>query len=205
MQDYSLLQFYVLEQLFLTEKTICGDINQNLTEDNPSFLSDLKKLLPKSRIAEFQLSYRSSFEIIAFAKSFTSNQQLAAVKRHGSQVEVHATTTIQEKMGIIGMAVETFLSGNHKTCGIICQSWREVEQLEKELTDYSITKFGKNTRKMTEGIILTTLQFAKGLEFDEVILPDITRKQLKEKSNALYTSCTRALHRLTVLVAEENR
>lgn len=202
MQDYSLLQFYVLEQLFPTEKTICGDINQNLMEENSLLLNDLKALLPKSRVTEFHLSYRSSFEIIAFAKNFTTNPQLTAVKRHGSQVEVHEVATTLEKKSRLRTAIDAFLSGNHKTCGIICQSWREVEQLEKELTDYSITKFGKHTRKMTEGIILTTIQYAKGLEFDEVILPDITEKQLEEKSNAIYTSCTRALHGLTILATE---
>ncbi|MBP1045168.1 AAA family ATPase [Enterococcus sp. BWM-S5] len=205
MQDYSLLQLYVLNQLFPNEKTICGDVNQNLTEENHQFLDELNQLLPKSRIAEFQVSYRSSFEIIEFAKAFTTNQQLTAVERHGKPVTVERADDNREKLMKIRNAAAAFLEGPHKTCGIICQNWEEVAALEMELTDYPVTKFGKNTNKMAEGIILTTVQFAKGLEFDEVILPDITQEQLKEKSNSIYTSCSRALHELIVLVAETGK
>ncbi|MBU5585339.1 ATP-binding domain-containing protein, partial [Enterococcus sp. S181_ASV_20] len=48
--------------------------------------------------------------------------------------------------------------------------------------------------------IVTTTQFAKGLEFDQVILPDIRSSQLTQKSTLLYTSCSRALHELTLLI-----
>ncbi|WP_086350330.1 HelD family protein [Candidatus Enterococcus clewellii] len=200
MQDYSLLQFYVLDQLFPNEKTICGDVNQNLTEENASFLNDLNHLLPKSSITEFHMSYRSSFEIIAFAKAFTTNQELTAIKRHGEPVVVQTVDGSEEKINEIRQSIAAFLSSERKTCGIICQSWKEVEVIEAELNDYPLNKFGEQTAKMAEGIILTTVQFAKGLEFDEVILSDITEKQLTEKSNAIYTSCSRALHKLTVLV-----
>ncbi|MDT2424860.1 ATP-binding domain-containing protein [Enterococcus avium] len=48
--------------------------------------------------------------------------------------------------------------------------------------------------------MVTTTQFAKGLEFDQVILPDIRSSQLTQKSTLLYTSCSRALHELTLLI-----
>lgn len=202
MQDYSLLEFHVLNQLFPCEKTICGDVNQNLTEENLLFLEELQQLLPKSRCAEFHTSYRSSYEIIAFAKAFTTNSKLTAVKRHGNPVTIHTFTNPHEKIQRLKLALEDFVSGSLRTCGVICQSWKEVEMLEQVLADYPLSKFGKNTSKMAEGIILTTVQYAKGLEFDEVILPDIRQRQLTEKSNSIYTSCSRALHELTVLVSE---
>ncbi|MBL1227174.1 HelD family protein [Enterococcus sp. BWR-S5] len=200
MQDYSLLQLYVLNQLFPNDKTICGDVNQNIAEENAAFLNELQNQLPKSRLAAFNMSYRSSYEIIEFAKNFTTNQQITAVKRHGKPVNIQTITTSEEKISKLTAAIADFLTSDHKSCGIICQSWEEVEALERQLSDYSLSKFSEGTSKMTEGVILTTVQFAKGLEFDEVILPDITKKQLTKKSNAIYTSCSRALHGLTVLV-----
>lgn len=200
MQDYSLLQLYVLNQLFPNDKTICGDVNQNIAEENAAFLNKLQNQLPKSRLAAFNMSYRSSYEIIEFAKSFTTNQQITVVKRHGKPVNIQTITTSEEKISKLTAAIADFLTGDHKSCGIICQSWEEVEALERQLSDYSLSKFSEGTSKMAEGVILTTVQFAKGLEFDEVILPDITQKQLTKKSNVIYTSCSRALHGLTVLV-----
>lgn len=44
-----------------------------------------------------------------------------------------------------------------------------------------MVRFEKDTKKISEGIILTTPQFAKGLEFDQVILPDIRSDQLGKK------------------------
>lgn len=44
MQDYSLLHFYVLDRLFPCQKTICGDVNQDLLTSEMNFWSDYKPL-----------------------------------------------------------------------------------------------------------------------------------------------------------------
>lgn len=72
--------------------------------------------------------------------------------------------------------------------------------IKQQLVEVPLTCLTKETKAMAEGVILTTPQFAKGLEFDQVILPDVHAHQLIKKSNLLYTSCSRALHELTLLV-----
>lgn len=197
MQDYSILQFQVLQMLFPGEKTICGDINQALIGDQQLFLEKLAQLLPANRVVEFNQSYRSSYEIIEFAKQFSNNSELNVVNRHGAPVEVTAIENLEDKWTKIRKRLVEFQKSGFSTCGIICQSQQEVYQLAEELS-VSATIVTENTNKIEDNIVVTTIQFAKGLEFDTVILPDIETQQLQRKNNRLYTCCTRALHQLII-------
>ncbi len=200
MQDYSLLQFYLLDQLFPCQKTICGDVSQNLLRENPDFLTQIQTIIPDSRVITFNRSYRSSYEIMTYAKRFTTNQDLQPVERHGKAVaEIHLTKE-QDKWMELRQQIASFQQSSYRTCGIICQSEAAMIAIKQQLVEVPLTCLTKEAKAMAEGVILTTPQFAKGLEFDQVILPDVHAHQLTKKSNLLYTSCSRALHELTLLV-----
>lgn len=200
MQDYSLLQFYLLDQLFSCQKTICGDVSQNLLREDPDFLTQIQTIIPDSRVITFNRSYRSSYEIMTYAKRFTTNQDLQPVKRHGKAVaEIHLTKE-QDKWTELRQQIASFQQSSYRTCGIICQTEAAMIAIKQQLVEVPLTCLTKETKAMAEGVILTTPQFAKGLEFDQVILPDVHAHQLTKKSNLLYTSCSRALHELTLLV-----
>ncbi|MBO0452366.1 HelD family protein [Candidatus Enterococcus murrayae] len=196
MQDYSVLQLSVIDRLFPCQKTICGDVHQSLVSSDTDFLTEIQSVLPNVRLLKFMTSYRSSFEIMTFAKQFIDDaQEIQPVERHGKAVEIHS----YEKE-VLKQKIADFKESDHKSCGIICQDWQAAAKIEAALPNEPLVRFEKETKKIAEGIILTTTQFAKGLEFDQVILPDIRRSQLSEKSTRLYTSCSRALHELTLLV-----
>ncbi len=200
MQDYSLLQFYLLDQLFPCQKTIWGDVSQNLLRENPDFLTQIQTIIPDSRVITFNRSYRSSYEIMSYAKRFTTNQDLQPVERHGKAVaEIHLTKE-QDKWMELRQQIASFQQSSYRTCGIICQTEAAMIAIKQQLVEVPLTCLTKETKAMVEGVILTTPQFAKGLEFDQVILPDVHAHQLTKKSNLLYTSCSRALHELTLLV-----
>ncbi|MGN3394787.1 HelD family protein [Enterococcus gallinarum] len=200
MQDYSLLQFYLLDQLFPCQKTIWGDVSQNLLRESPDFLTQIQTIIPDSRVITFNRSYRSSYEIMSYAKRFTTNQDLQPVERHGKAVaEIHLTKE-QDKWMELRQQIASFQQSSYRTCGIICQTEAAMIAIKQQLVEVPLTCLTKETKAMVEGVILTTPQFAKGLEFDQVILPDVHAHQLTKKSNLLYTSCSRALHELTLLV-----
>ncbi|MGM0215413.1 HelD family protein [Enterococcus sp. AZ109] len=199
MQDYSLLHFFVLQELFPREKTICGDIQQAIIDNQPDFLEGLQNILPNNRLVEFNQSYRSSYEIVAFAKQFSHNQALTAVKRHGEPVLIQPFKDELDQITQLSKQLENFKEGPYKTCGIICQNRQEVERIKTEL-QIPVSIIRKDTKIIQNDIVLTTIQYAKGLEFDTVILPDIDANQLQQKSNLLYTCCTRALHQLILLI-----
>ena len=51
-----------------------------------------------------------------------------------------------------------------------------------------------------QGIIITSAHMAKGLEFDEVIIPQVTDKNYNSEidRSMLYVAATRAMHRLSL-------
>jgi DNA helicase-2/ATP-dependent DNA helicase PcrA len=51
-----------------------------------------------------------------------------------------------------------------------------------------------------DGVIITTAYLAKGLEFDEVIVPFASAATYKTEvdKGMLYVACTRAMHQLTL-------
>ncbi|EOH74368.1 HelD family protein [Enterococcus malodoratus] len=195
MQDYSLLQLSVIDRLFPCQKTICGDIHQSLIPTDNDFLIEIQNLLPNARLLKFNTSYRSSFEIMAFAKRFIAAEDLQPVERHGKDVEV-----LPYRKKLLAQKIAEFKQSSYGSCGIICQNWQEAAQIEADFPQENLIRFEKDTKRITEGIIITTAQFAKGLEFDQVILPDIQARQMNQRSTILYTSCSRALHELTLLI-----
>lgn len=55
------------------------------------------------------------------------------------------------------------------------------------------------------GISVTSVQMAKGLEFDEVLIPDADSDSYHTDydRNLLYIACTRAMHRLILMYVKE--
>lgn len=65
-------------------------------------------------------------------------------------------------------------------------------------------KESRVVKHLVKGISITSIQMSKGLEFDEVIIPDVREDiyQTKYDRSLLYVACTRAMHRLTWLYTE---
>ena len=57
---------------------------------------------------------------------------------------------------------------------------------------------GFSDDKFLNGIILTSVQLAKGLEFDQVYIPQVngTNYHTEMDRSLLYVACTRAMHQL---------
>jgi DNA helicase-2/ATP-dependent DNA helicase PcrA len=56
-----------------------------------------------------------------------------------------------------------------------------------------------------EGVVITTAHLAKGLEFDEVVVPFVSARNYNTAvdKSMLYIACTRAMHKLTLLYTQE--
>jgi DNA helicase-2/ATP-dependent DNA helicase PcrA len=54
-------------------------------------------------------------------------------------------------------------------------------------------------------VVITTAHLAKGLEFDEVIVPFASARTYKTDvdQRMLYIACTRAMHRLTLTYSKD--
>ena len=61
------------------------------------------------------------------------------------------------------------------------------------LLDFSSTEF-------EDGIIITSAHMSKGLEFDQVLIPNVSDEEYQSEMDRkmLYVACTRAMHKLTL-------
>jgi DNA helicase-2/ATP-dependent DNA helicase PcrA len=95
-------------------------------------------------------------------------------------------------------------SGNH-SLGIICKTLRQAEQVFQVLEAPGVHLLTEDSTTFQEGVVITSAHLAKGLEFDEVIVPFASARnyQTEVDKSMLYVACTRAMHRLTLTCAGE--
>ena len=87
MQDYSYLQYVILNQIFKCRMTILGDKAQTLDEQ----MRDVLQFLPgvfdqKIRKIVMNKSYRNTMEIARYAEKLTGVKDVELLKRHGKEV-----------------------------------------------------------------------------------------------------------------------
>jgi DNA helicase-2/ATP-dependent DNA helicase PcrA len=85
--------------------------------------------------------------------------------------------------------------------GIICKTQKQADALYGHLKDISqMNLLNIVSIAFGTGIVITTAHLAKGLEFDQVIVPFCTENnyQTLADKQMLYVACTRAMHKLTI-------
>ncbi len=201
MQDYTPVQYAVLNLLFNCPKTILGDFGQMINPNHMQTLGDMIKLYVDAELVMLNKSYRSTYEIIHFAKKIRNVCPLEAIKRHGEEPMLIQCQDSQDEVQYLKERMNAFLASENVTLGIIMKT----NQLAKALSDvlsksYDVRLLTPESTNFLNGISITSVQMSKGLEFDEVIIPstsDITYVSEYDRS-LLFIACTRAMHRLTL-------
>lgn len=206
MQDYTPVQYAVINLLFPCPKTILGDFGQFLNPNHLHTLEDMRRLYPEAEFAELNKSYRSSYEIITFAKRLLNNPSLEAVERHGEPPALIACEDAEDELLQLKQAIQAFREGNSTSLGIILKTDQAAGEWFRSLSEeQGITLLKPESTRFTEGVTVTSVRMAKGLEFDEVIIPraDILHYSTEYDRSLLYIACTRALHKLTLIYTGE--
>ena len=200
MQDYTPVQYAVLSRLFACRKTILGDVSQTVNPYSASSAEAIERVFPQADVVKLYRSYRSTVEITAFAQRITPNPAIIPLERHGpAPVVVRFDRRDEELRAIQGMLAAFQTSGNH-SLGIICKTLRQAEQAHQALQAPGVHLLTAESTTFKEGVVITTAHLAKGLEFDEVIVPFASAQTYKTEvdKSMLYVACTRAMHRLTL-------
>ena len=147
-------------------------------------------------------SYRSTYEITTFAQSIRTNEELEPIERHGEQPAILKFTNPETEIkGIINL-ISTFERSDYKSLGIICKTELQAKEIDKQLKIYTdkVYFLSNQSSAFVKGIIITSSHMAKGLEFDEVIIPLVNSKNylLEIDKSILYVAVTRAMHKLTL-------
>jgi DNA helicase-2/ATP-dependent DNA helicase PcrA len=204
MQDYTPIQYAVLSRLFPGKKTILGDASQ-VVSPYRSTAADIEKVFPQADVVKLTQSYRSTWEITHFALNIKPNPDLIAIKRHGPEPVVKGFTRPEEEGEEIKLMIERFRSSDHRMMAILCKTPRQAKELHALLDAPDVYILTEESTHFKEGVVITTIPLAKGLEFDEVVVPfaSATHYHTESDRNLLYVACTRAMHQLTLTYANE--
>lgn len=207
MQDYTPIQYAVLLKLFQCKMTILGDSNQSVNPYSSSSLPVIKSIFPDAECVELCRSYRSTYEITMFAQSISRNDKLIPVERHGLAPTVRAYTSKEKQIRDIRKMICEHLDSNYHTMGIICKTDSLASEMYDQIKDLSgsIFKVDFKSNEYQQGIVVTSAHMAKGLEFDQVIIPSVDAENYVTAldRSLLYIACTRAMHRLDLTYCGE--
>lgn len=202
MQDYTPVQFAVINLLFACPKTILGDFSQALNPNLCHTLHDIRQLYRDAEFVELNKSYRSTYEIITFAQEIGRTDGILPMERHGAVPETVSCGTKEGQIDRIKNIIKAFERSESKTLGILLKTNAMAREFHSLLSkELGIRLISPQSTGFENGVSVTSIQMSKGLEFDEVVIPDADSDsyQTQHDRRLLYVACTRAMHRLTLL------
>ena len=221
-QDYGEFQFDVLKTLINSNSmTILGDIAQGVhyyrgIENWKKFIDTEFKDV-KTVYTTLQKTYRTTKEIMD-----VSNNVIVKLPEYEKEYIVLGEPVIDRKNSInikkienkeeliknINDRINTYIKQGYKSIAIIGKDMSECENLEKKLRtirkDIKLIR-GKDS-EYNSGISIVPSYLAKGLEFDCVLLSDVSKEKYGNNSldiKLLYVSITRAMSKLDVFYEGE--
>lgn len=221
-QDYGEFQFDVLKTLINSNSmTILGDIAQGVhyyrgIENWKKFIDTEFKDV-KTVYTTLQKTYRTTKEIMDVA-----NNVISKLPEYEKEYIVLGEPVIDRKNSIntkkvenqdeliqnINDRINTYIKQGYKSIAIIGKDMSECENLEKKLRtigkDIKLIR-GKDS-EYNSGISIVPSYLAKGLEFDCVLLSDVSKEKYGNSSldiKLLYVSITRAMSKLDVFYEGE--
>ncbi|MDE7272680.1 MAG: ATP-binding domain-containing protein [Lachnospiraceae bacterium] len=203
MQDYSPVQYAVINKLYDCRKTILGDFCQNVVPFAENHADFLKELYPRSQLIELYKSYRSTCEIMNYAGKIKENRNLEPIERHGHEpLEIAFESRSDEEAYLVSEICRAQADKKAGKLGIICKSHLQAEALFDVLSGVGeVHLFTYDTDMFYGGAIVTSVSLSKGLEFDEVLIVDADQRNYRTEydRSLLYVACTRAMHHLKLL------
>ena len=202
MQDYSYLQYRILQKLFDCPMTILGDRRQTMGEKQVNVMKFLPEIYGKEMFyIDMKKSYRSTSEIMDYAEQILQdNTGTEYVDRHG---ELPHTRTADAPEQMYEMLAEDLAGENGcRTQGVLCLTQEEADTVWMELNRRGVQAdlLTKDSMKFHTGISVIPFYLAKGLEFDAVYIPNAQKYQSPVEKQAMYINVTRALHKLNLYI-----
>lgn len=207
-QDYSAAQLAVLGRYFRRAHfMLLGDRNQAIKPDTAS-IDDIRAVFRMTHgpveECELMTSYRSSPGITALFASLLEDDErlrISSIQRSESAPLVCEFSDAREYQEELRRVVDQAASDEGLTAVIV--PWKSTaKHLQAQLGDEAPMLIGKHATLPDRGVIVIPLELAKGLEFDQVIIPDASAQTFPDDAlsrRRLYTSISRATRSITIL------
>lgn len=228
-QDVSYVQLATLLKIAKGgDITIAGDLAQSIIP--PFYIKDwncvldlIKRFTNKdAEYVQLQRCYRTTVEIIEFANKifadkFPKSYMLPeAVLRHGDEVSILRLegcikdSNENEITELVDIIKKQFSKGA-VTCALLCKDTKHADDLYEIFKNYE-QEIGRRVVSYMEndyqsGLLILPIESAKGLEFDSVILADVSSAYYSDSFydiKLLYVGITRALHRVFIVTKKND-
>ena len=208
-QDYTEAQLMTLARYWPNAHfLLLGDEFQAIREGTVSFEA-IHRLFDaqKRRVTELPLetSYRSTPEITAlFASLLPQEQRLRAtsVQREGTAAQIIAADSHEAYVAALSRSIESAREAGEGLTAVLCESRRSLQHVQQLSCAADLPVVSGQNLLPERGVFLIPLPYAKGLEFDRVILPDADAAHYPDDTlsrHRLYTAISRATCEITIL------
>lgn len=212
MQDYSYLQYVIINRLFSCRMTVLGDKAQTLDDEVRDVTAFLPKIFGRDiRKICMNKSYRNTAEITEYAGQLTDVKEIEPFERHGEVVK-------EQHFDSDAAALEYVLEqlklqdGSYETAAVIAMTEERAAfayaYLKKRMeeqgfdTERRLNYIDRDSTSFCKGLTITTFYLAKGLEFDQVFALFRDGDKTALHRQAKYIAATRAMHELYMLETE---
>lgn len=199
-QDLSYIMFLALRKLFKNATfSIFGDIAQGIySYESINSWDEILDVVGNCELMYLDRSYRTSIEIMQEANKTLQKLNFKPannVVRHGEEVEFNKDCNLE----VIKNQLKV-LNEKYNNTAIICKDGKDLEKATEMLSSLNLIVLDENNLSYNQNQnTILTVQTAKGLEFDSVII--FNEQSYLDNSldlKLLYVAKTRALHKLII-------
>ncbi|QSQ13807.1 ATP-binding domain-containing protein [Myxococcus landrumensis] len=209
-EDFSLFELFVVRRLLGKGKscTLAGDEMQQTEAGFAGWPEALDELgIRDAATCRLQVSYRCPAPVVELARRVLGTQapsESAQALRAGAPVGFHHFPVEAQAQLFVGEALRDLVSREpHASVGVIASSPESADAVYRVVADQSWARRVKDGEFSFEpGVDVTDVGSVKGLEFDYVILPDVTARAWPvddESRRRLHVAITRTSHQLWVV------
>lgn len=212
-QDFGMMAYGALKYcMSKCTFTIMGDVSQNIYFDyGLTDWEELKSLMLTRELDYFGLlrkSYRNTVEISNFATNILQHGNfpiypVEPIIRHGNEVRTEKCGDEEQMISEAAKVIREWQKKEYETIAVICRDEAEVYRLSGKLKKkVKLREFNAETEEFGNGVMVLPIEYAKGLEFDAVLLLGVDNRNYPAEdgfARLLYVAATRALHELAAL------
>jgi DNA helicase-2/ATP-dependent DNA helicase PcrA len=194
--------------------TLAGDVQQRLLMDNgfSDFESTLARMkLKHVEVEPLKLSYRSTHEIIEFARAVLgplASADAPEATRSGAPVELFPFAHTGNAMAFLSEALRELMNEEpNASVAVVTRFPEQADVYFAGLTRAEVPRLRRIADQdfpFKPGIDVTDVRQVKGLEFDYVVLVEVNEGSYPtddEARHLLHIGATRAAHQLWVVTA----